>query len=200
MKETPLHQRKEPDAQYAAKMSAALSLLPKKPKTVEQCASTQRILDRDPSLDEEWFNRPLPAEAIAQSKALREAKTDEERSLLVAERKLDPGQVQIIEAHRRNSKNTMGQSELSATPEEAHHRAVEAFVFSPPAKLTAEEIEKLVSLVGYSDPPPAPREEKMIKQSVLERFLRMFGAKPQPSDFEPENLSYAERQKKYPHD
>lgn len=138
-----------------------------------QSESTRRTLSRPASQDAEWWNRPLPAETIAASKRLEEAKTDEERGILVGERKLDPQQVQILEAHRRNSKNTVGQSEVSATSPQQREAAIHAFYCSPPATLTPAEKAKIQELTPYSPLPPLPVEEEERHPSFIERHSRL---------------------------
>lgn len=169
MKEVMLLERNPEQRRYAEDMAALLSAIPRdRPtRTTVQCASTQAILDRDPACDEEWFNRPWPESVIAQSRALRDAKSDEERARLVNQIALDPVQVQVLEAHRRQSKNTLGQSELSGITEDAKRLAIDAFIHSPPAKLTPSERKKVTELMPMSSRMVPPEEEDIEPEAPL---------------------------------
>jgi len=161
-----------------------------------QAPSMRATMERPKSMDAEWQNRPIPPEVIEQCKKIREAKTDEERAKLVNQGSWDPGQIQIIEAHRKNSKNTLGQSELSATTDQRRLSAIEAFVHSPPAKLTPEERDKLMKMSGYTPPPP-PLEDDQVKatESLMTRFINWIKGEAQKSDLELESKSYVQIQK-----
>lgn len=199
MEVKPLLERDPDFIQYAKKMATALSGLPKDEKILkarelrkyrDSLTSDQKIefdktlqqpsmratMERPKSMDGEWQNRPIPQEVIDQCKKLREAKTDEERAKLVNQRPLDANEVQTYESHRRTSKNTVGQSEESATTPELRNKAVEAFVHSPPAKLTPEERDKLIKLNGY-DPPVAFMDETPEPDTAWDKFLKIFGIK-----------------------
>lgn len=120
---------------------------PKRPPTTVQAPSTQRTLDRDPLLDFEYQNRPLPTNW----KANPNAKTIDES---VAKRDLDPHEISHFESVRRRPKNSQGESQKSATTPERHTRAVESFIYSPPAQVTKREVEeRAVNLVQYKTEP-----------------------------------------------
>lgn len=123
----------------------------KKPPTTVQAASTQRTLDRDPSLDWEWQNRPLPpAEKIYAKPLPKDFNDPKQMAEFVGAREVSAEEVILAETARRRSKNTIGQSELSATTPLLREKAIDAVHYTPPAKVTIEEIEKrAVGLVPY---------------------------------------------------
>lgn len=121
-----------------------------KPPTTEQQASTQATLNRDPSLDYDHINRlvgPMPDGWMA----VPNAKTDDER---VGMRSLNPIEISHAEAIRRRPKNSLGQSEKRGVSEVKIDRATQAFVYTPPAKVTKKEVEdRAVNLVQYKSQP-----------------------------------------------
>jgi hypothetical protein len=120
---------------------------PKRPPTTTQAESTMRTLSRDPRDDFAWQNRPLPENW----KAKPDAETLE---AMVGEREVDLGLVSMEETRRRRPKNSDGQSEKSATTPERREKAIDAVIYTPPAKVTKEEVEaKAINLQEYKSTP-----------------------------------------------
>lgn len=118
--------------------------------TDQQEPSTLKNLSRDPAQDDEWIAR-LVNTVPDNWKAVPDAKTTDEA---VAARRLDPQEVQIVETARRRPKNSRGQSTKSATTVELRERAVQAILFTPPAKVTKAEVDaRAVNLVQYKSQP-----------------------------------------------
>jgi len=140
-----------------------------------QCASTQAILDRDPRLDEQHFYRSLPEI----EKIYPHGVPDPERASVDVEyrkkalgfRDVDPLQVAAIEDIRRKGRNSQGDAVsqgASSVSKETKERAVNAFLFSPPAKLTHSEIKKLTEVKKIEDAPKiiVESEIKKVKYST----------------------------------
>lgn len=118
----------------------------KAPSTAQE-PSTQRTLERDPLDDLKWQSRDLPTNW----KARPSAKTLDEA---VNKRPLDPDEISHFEATRRRPKNSQGMSTASATTAIGRECAIAAFVYTPPAKVTEEEVkERAVGLVEYKSEP-----------------------------------------------
>lgn len=84
-------------------------------------------------------------------KAVPDAKTIEES---IGQRNLDPNEISVFETNRRSAKNSLGQSEKSATTQEGKARAIDAILFTPPAKVTKETVERRgVNLIQYETRP-----------------------------------------------
>jgi hypothetical protein len=159
-------------AQYVKDMAEAQrKIRPPKPKPVKpegmsdeefiyslQCKSTQEIIEKqkDPNYKRDW-SAPLPDNWLANP----DAKDHDE---LVGSRinELDQQQVSHVEAIRRRSKNTLGQSQESAFSQERRDAAVHAFMVSPPALLSKEEMDQITTLTPKPKAIPAsiPKEEK----------------------------------------
>lgn len=149
-------------ALYVQEMAEALKKLPKKPPSYEQSASTKVLLERQANtpkeLDFEWFSRPLPtkqeAAAVPNAKTLDEA---------VGKRDFDPTQVAVVEDIRRKGRNTLGQSHARGMTKETREKAIHAFTYSEPAKLTLEDQRKaketvLKEITPYTPPTDAEKE------------------------------------------
>ena len=144
------------------------------PPTTTQAESTKRILARDPSQDEAWFNRPNPSNW----KAVPDAKTQEEA---VGMRSLTPDEYNTEESRRRSSKNTLGDAvSLGARSlsEDAIERAIHAFTYSTPTELSSAEMVKLKQLSPYEKLPTI--KEKPVKEKdkfwVLATWISGIGA------------------------
>ena len=108
-------------------------------RTNEQCESTKRLLAlKDDDLSA-YQNRPLPTNWLA----VKDASNMDEA---VNARLVTTQEVALVEDIRRKSKNTSGTLDLKGPSAEAKERAAQAFRFTPPAKLTPEQIERLSSL------------------------------------------------------
>ena len=107
-------------------------LMPKEATSV-QCASTEAILQRDPSKDSEWQARPIPKDA---------QQYDGNGDVYVRERSITPFEVITEETRRRRPKNTLGQSELPGITPAKHWAATEAWLKNG-IHLTAKDLEKL---------------------------------------------------------
>lgn len=142
----PYHESKQAD--YVKRVVEELKAIPriKIPPTTTQCASTQAVLDRDPALDEQHWNRPLPAEL------------DWKREIV--ERSIGPQEYETAKSAQRSSKNTVGQSELGSVDKEKRQRGIDAFTYSKPAELTPDQIKKLTKLTEIVNTPLEPEPEK----------------------------------------
>lgn len=125
------------------------------PPSLKQSPSTQATLDRDPSLDKFHSKRGYDLEKIIVDHTI--------------EREIPPDQFIAYESMRRGIKNSLGCSYKSATTLEKKHRAVEAFVHTPPAPLTEEQKENLTKLEAIKELESLPVEEPK-KQSLLDRI------------------------------
>lgn len=121
-----------------------------KAATDKQEPSTERNLARDPAKDDEWIAR-LVNTVPDNWKAVPDAKTTEEA---VAMRRVDPTEVQLVETTRRRPKNSFGQSNKAGSSPERKNRAMEAILFTPPAKVTKAEVDaRAVNLVQLKSTP-----------------------------------------------
>jgi hypothetical protein len=116
----------------------------------EQHESTKRNLARDPAKDDEWVAR-LVNTVPDGWKARPDAKSTDEA---VAKRPLSADEILIVETIRRGSKNTRGQSLRAGLDAKTRQKGVEAFLFTPPAKVTRAEVEaRAVNLVPIVSKP-----------------------------------------------
>ncbi len=112
-----------------------------------QAQSTAAVL----KMNEEELAAHKARPMVDNWKAVPDAKTTEEA---VGQRYLDPREISHVEATRRRAKNSTGQSELSATNPEKRESAIQGFIFSPPARVTPDEVKaKAVNLVEYKSEP-----------------------------------------------
>lgn len=129
-----------------------------------QQPSTQAVLARPKEDDLGHFLRPLPKEVIEQSQKLFAAHSKGDYaaiSSLVAERAVTLEEVSHVEAIRRRSKNTKGQSEKSAFSEEKKEAGTHAFICSPGIpfdQLSPEDKERLRKPIQYESPPLVAKE------------------------------------------
>lgn len=130
-----------------------------------QAPSTRRTLERPKSQDAAWLSRPIPIEARIATKPEDMAKF---------ERKISLDEYRAFNA-TRGHRNSLGQSEVSGASLAARERAINAFIFSRPAKLTDQERQRIHQIAPYSPPPPLPPKEPSWLQRVYQRF---FGKKP----------------------
>lgn len=168
----PLLERMPGQAAYVESVVAQLKALKiqKKPASTVQCASTQATLDRDPAKDEEHWNRPLPAEVVEKNKQLVEAYRAGDLSMLdklVEARNISPEEFNIVEGLRRSFKNNLGQTSQSSASEYALRKAIDAFLYSPPAELTPEERKRISEMKPYAPLPESIPEVKAPKERGL---------------------------------
>jgi hypothetical protein len=133
--------------------------------------STQRALKRDPKEDEAWWARPLPEE--------KEWKRDYK-----VHRKLDPQEVVHYQAHRMNrehksfyrkdktslisERNIKGDITLISLTPQTKQKAMDAFRFTPPAKVTPEQVlHNATNLVEYKS---EPIQEKWVELKWYQAF------------------------------
>lgn len=170
-----LKERNQSDKEYAESMAQAIQRAgTAKPKPVKpegmskeewyasmQSPSTQAILLRDPSKDEEHFNRLLDVDRAQVEKSGEEVVINAEKRIA------DYGMAQInhLEAVRRRAKNSLGQSKQSATDKETKDSAVHHFLVSPPAKLTKEEEKQVTQL---SQPQAVVAQPQLTKEVWVE--------------------------------
>lgn len=148
-----------------------------------QCNSTKMIMDRPIEKDKEWQNRPLPKEAIEQSQRLEKALSDgdsAEFKRLVGNRELSPDEIFYFESMRRRSKNTKGQSEAKGHSDQKRENAVQGFIYTPPAKVTTQEVtQRAVGLVEYKS---EPLIEEVKKITWFDAIKDMFKPKESKDD------------------
>lgn len=113
-----------------------------------QCASTMAALERQktrkPEDDKEWANRPLPKEAQVR---------DDQGEVFIPKWSGDAKEVTVVEDIRRKARNTLGQTDLSGTTALSRESAANAFTYSKPATLTAEEKKKVTEIKAYTPLP-----------------------------------------------
>lgn len=125
-----------------------------RPSTAIQQPSTQAILDRDPSLDEGHYNRPLADAAIDQE---------------VDWSRWSMHDIMHVESTRRSVKNTVGQSHLASASSETRAMAVIAFLNAGNANLTAAEIETITQY--FADSPT--KDTTKAFEAIIERNLEL---------------------------
>lgn len=116
-----------------------------------QQPSTLAILMRDPAKDAEHFNR-----------ALVDCQTD---SMNVDYTRWSLEDINHVEAIRRRSKNTIGQSELSNNTAQERVNAIAAFFAAGSVELTGAELDTLTQY--YADSPD--KDVKNAFQAIMER-------------------------------
>lgn len=134
---------------------------PRKVNT-EQFASTKAALElqktRNPLEDKMWAERPLPANCMAVPDA--DLSTEAGRDLAVGKRNLDPQDVILHERTRHLvDRNSLGQSELSATTPERRESAVHHFMVSPSLKASDLEPDQKITGLTEIKSEPLPKEE-----------------------------------------
>ncbi len=134
--------------EYTDRMVKEIAAIPRMPvKHVPQHASTLMNLEaqKDPYYKRDW-NAPWADEVIA----VPSATCPEEA---VGHRNIDPRDVDL---HRgtQKSRNSIGQSEESATTDEKRERAEHHFMVSPPAKLTEADKLRIVGLIEIASAAP----------------------------------------------
>lgn len=174
--EKPLAKPNEEFQAYTKLMGDSLKHIPKKPASTVQSASTQALMERHKNPEkaeeyEKYRNSPEYMDAIKG---------------ITPERIISPDEFIVIEGLRRTSKNTTGQSEKSATTSERKEKAIDAFTYSEPTELTAQQKEKLTKMNAITELETMPKEEK---KSFLDLFRRLFETK-EPGD----THSYAQLQ------
>jgi len=123
---------------------------PKIKSSDKQEPSTERNLARDPSKDDEWIAR-LVNTVPDNWKAVPNAKTTDEA---VAARPVTPQEITVVENTRRRPKNSFGQSNKRGISDVKLNRGLEAFLFTPPARVTKKEIEeRAVNLIPIKSTP-----------------------------------------------
>lgn len=114
---------------------------------------------RKPEDDMDHVLRPMP-DCLANP----EATTLDE---LTAKRNVDEIEVDLYRGMQRRSKNTIGQSDGISVDAEKRQRGIEAFTYSPPAKLTDEQFKKVKKLEEFEAIVPAfPTENEETKESL----------------------------------
>ncbi len=126
-----------------------------------QQPSTLAIMARPKEDDEKHWLRHLPEGAQIR---------DKDGNVNIGERAVTIEEISHVEATRRRPKNSQGQSELSATTEEKKEASVNAFICSPPARLSPEEIQKVSQIAPYTPPPPIPPKPERPK-TLASRFV-----------------------------
>lgn len=137
-----------------------------------QQPSTQMCLKRDPKDDEAWRNRPMPENWKAVPDA--DFSTPEGRDKAVAKRTLDPNDIAIVQQNRHSeSRNSLGQSDLSSVSPEKRTKGIEAFTYSKPAELTPEQVKKVTKMEDIKSTPLEPVKPQ--KRSLFYRAWRKLG-------------------------
>lgn len=132
-----------------------------------QSASTQAILDRPESEDAKYRNRPiLNWQAVPNAKSIDKA---------VAKRDFDATQVQIIEDHRRKSKNSIGDAVSygdSGMSKESRSKAIDSYMYSQGITFSADlisQFQKTFALTAFENTfsSLASLNPEMIKQTAI---------------------------------
>lgn len=127
---------------------------------------------RDPAEDEgywkEKFSKPIPEEAQIRN---------EDGSVNIGARSLVDNDglplmdVEILRAHRKNSKNTMGTTDLSSMTPERRAKSMQAFTYSKPADPKAEDLSRLTKLTEVKAVQPTPDIPRPRKRSFWDRLF-----------------------------
>lgn len=166
--------KRSPETQsYIDMMVASMPRRQKKSGTTVQSESTQKILARDPSLDEIHSKRSIDLAAAHADRYY--------------ERPISAQEFNLIEGIRRKAKNTLGNSEKSSVPQEKRERAIEAFTYSQPIELSESEKQKITQLETVKELKELPIKNK---KGLLEKFLAIFNRPIENTD----THSYAEMQ------
>lgn len=131
-----------------------------------QQPSTMAIMARPKEDDEKHFNRPMPTKAQCQV-------LDKDGNVDVGERKVTPREVILHKSTQRAEKNTVGQPDIAAIDEPKRARAIDAFIYTPPAELSEEDKKKLKVLTAYAQPqplPPAKKENSPLMRRLFDFF------------------------------
>lgn len=159
--------RKDEDIAYAKAISESLKTNLngyKRPISNVQSASMQATMDRDPSLDEQHWNRSLP----------EEWKGTTERD------PLNTQDILAITSLRQSSKNTLGdfmEAGLSGVSSERRELAIQAFNYSPPADLTPQQIEKVKKLESLETVDQKIEKKKSLIERAKESVIVLFSSK-----------------------
>lgn len=151
---------------------------PVKPKGISQeefilslqAGSTQRIMKMTPEEHKEHKNRANPTWA-SQPETNREAylnldlNDEESMDKMVKARKVSIKEITLEEARRRSPKNQEGQSTMSSVSSERREKGIAGLLYTPPAKLTAEEIARITKLTTMEAIVSAsePKKDKWIE-------------------------------------
>lgn len=179
MKITPLlHRDPIKQAQFEATLEEIKAIrYEKRPASTVQAASLAPIWDSEKNTlremtDEQieaYRNRPWPTKDQWQ----RETDAEKIQAELIAANPTRITDLRIADDERRKSKNTIGQSDLSAFSPERRELARQAFSYTPPAELTPLQKERLVELnpiTPYTGPvPEAPK-----RPGLFQRLREMF--------------------------
>lgn len=162
--------RESKQTAYVKQVTEELLAIPRQkiPPTTVQPASTQATLDRDPALDALHWNRQTPLEWKAVPDA--DLTTEWGREKAVAARQLKPQEMLLIEDIRHKSRNTLGDSDSSSMDKEKRETAIQAFTYSKPAELTAEQLKRVTKLEEIVNTPLDP-PKKPKKKTLLEKWF-----------------------------
>jgi hypothetical protein len=175
--------RSPEDQAYLEMMVEERKKLPKKPPTTVQAASTQAILDcHSQGIFGKSFEGPININAQVK---------DDKGGIFINERPLLVEDIILIEGMRRGAKNELGTSQKSSVTEEKKERAIDAFIYTPPADLTDTEVLKVFTEMNKITP---LTEVPTVNQlSWLKKLLNIFGCKGKGEAAR--RYSYAELQK-----
>lgn len=142
---------------FNGKLIAELSPIEKEAFNLSlQTESTRRAIEaqkiRKPEDDFEFILREMPP-CIANPDA-------KDKDELTGKRELGIEEFQVVDRLRKSSKNTLGESQESATTKEGKERAIIGFTYSKPAELTKEEIKKVTKLEEIKSTPLEPEKPK----------------------------------------
>lgn len=156
--------RNQDFSSYADMMSSELSKLPRRPKTITQCASMQDLIERqkDPEKRKAYYEYQNSPEFWEKVKAPHPESV---------ERRISPDEFIMYEGMRQSSKNELGASDESASTQERKEKAMSAFTCSQPAKLTPQELEKLTRLTKIMELRKVPEE---VEKGIWEKIKSLF--------------------------
>ena len=128
-----------------------------------QAPSTQATLNRDPSLDEAHFNRPLPENAQVR---------DDDGAVFVNERTLPHDQVIVYKRLQwKGHYNTIGQPSLSGATPEMRSNAIFAFMDTKGFTPTEEE-KRMVTRYFAAIELPEDKVSEDLQNKFMELMVR----------------------------
>lgn len=158
------------DLSYEEKEEFFLSMQPE---------STRKAIKRTNEERGEYWESPILGwKANPEAKSLDEA---------VGLRALDAKETILAEDNRRKSKNSLGDSKDSSVNKEKRQKGIEAFTYSRPAKLTAEETKRVTKLEEIVNTPLEP--ENANEDGFFSKLFKPFFGKGKTEEIKTKILS-----------
>lgn len=132
-----------------------------------QSPHAQRVMKMNEQELSDYRNRPDPENWLSNP----DAKTNDES---VGKREVDPNDMQLIEGmRRRGHQNTLLQSDTSSVTPAKRAHAIDAIIYTPPADVTKEEVERrAVNLVEYKSEPIVEEWKEMNWLEALVHWIK----------------------------